>query len=241
MAQYLDENLWWNALAKPDWYVVLSADFARLEALAKQQEAGSDYKRIKREAYELVERSVQLGRMPLASEGENFDRERKLIDTAVIHHTKNPAGMTLERLNAIQLLRIYGRYLTDSADAKEQRLKGQPVWSGHFYNDQQVFWGYHWLVRSDGSSEHILKDEYIGWHAGNWEVNTRSVGICIDDDLSNKEPNQAVLKSVAAIIKQYPGVSLQHTVGHSDVNIHTVCPGHLFHTSWRQKLCSLAS
>ncbi len=147
--------------------------------------------------------------------------------------------MTLERLNAIQLLRIYGRYFADPTDPKEKHFNGQPVWSGHFYNTRQVFWGYHWLVREDGKSEHILDDSYIGWHSGNWEVNTRSIGICIDDDLGDKEPSETVLQAVADIIKQhYPTVNVLKILGHREVNANTECPGDLFAASWKQKLLS---
>jgi hypothetical protein len=239
--KYIDEKQWRDALGKPNWYVLLADDFDRLEKLAEQHESEPSHKQIKGEAYAMIEEAVREKRLPLAASSENFDIERKPIDTIVIHHTKNPPGMTLDRLNAMQLLRIYGRYYANPTDEREKHLKGQPVWSGHFYEGQQVFWGYHWLVREDGTSNQILNDECIGWHAGNWDVNTRSIGICIDDDLSEKQPNEAALKAIATIIrKHYPRVSAENIVGHGDVNKRTVCPGALFHSNWRQKLLDVA-
>ena len=237
MAKYIDETFWWEALGKPDWYLLLANDFERLEQLAEKRHSVPEHKEIKREAYALVEKAIRKDHLPVASKGINFDIARKPIDTIILHHTKNPAGMTLERLNAIQLLRIYGRHFANPTDQQEQHLKGQAIWSGHFYQNKQVFWGYHWLIRDDGSSEHILEDRYIGWHAGNWGINMRSVGICIDDDLSEKKPSETVLKAVAAVIQQhYPKVKIGNILGHGDVNTHTACPGHLFHTQWRQAL-----
>ena len=237
MAKYIDETFWRKALSKPDWYLILVEDYKRLEELAEQNKNQPEHKQIKREAYELFEEAVRQGTLPIALYGDNLDAQRKVIDTIVIHHTKNPPGMTLERLNAMQLLRIYGRYFASPTDPDELHLKGQPVWSGHFHNGKQVFWGYHWLIREDGTSERILKDSYIGWHAGNWDINTRSIGICIDDDLSNQEPNDAVISAVANLIKtNYTNIDHTKIVGHCDVNKLSECPGHLFHESWQQKL-----
>lgn len=237
MADYFDETYWREALSKPTWYLLLKDDFERIEKLAEKEEDYSKRKQIKSKAYSLVEEAIRDGRLPMAGTGDNLDVARKPIDTIVVHHTKNKPGMTLDRLNAMQLLRIYGRYYATPTDPKEKHLKGQPIWSGHFYHSKQVFWGYHWLIREDGSSEQILDDKYIGWHAGNWDVNTRSIGICIDDDLSDKGPNNVVIQSVADTIKKhYPGVNSYKILGHCEVNNATECPGHLFLETWKQKL-----
>ncbi|HXH26274.1 MAG TPA: N-acetylmuramoyl-L-alanine amidase [Candidatus Acidoferrum sp.] len=91
-------------------------------------------------------------------------------------------------------------------------------------------------MRADGSAEHILEDKYLGWHAGNWEVNCRSVAICVDDDLADKEPSGVVLAALATIIRQHYGQVLpEKIVGHCDVNPHRVCPGALW-PEWRKKV-----
>lgn len=237
MATYLDKTVWQAALAHPNWYLLLKDEFLRLEKLAANEPDYAKHKQIKNEAYSLIEQAVSTGRLPLAKTGDNLDAARKPIDTIIIHHTKNKPGMTLERLNAIQLLRIYARYFAQPTDSRAEHVQGQPVWSGHFYGSKQVFWGYHWLVREDGSSERILDDSCIGWHAGNWEVNTRSVGICIDDDLSDKEPSMPIIRAVANTIKQnYPTVKPVHILGHCEVNPQTVCPGQLFLERWKRTL-----
>lgn len=239
MTEYIDKVYWRKALTQPTWYLLVKDDFDRLEKLAKKENNYDKRKQIKDKAYSLVEEAWVQETLPLAESGDNLDVERKPIDTLVIHHTKNRPGMTLERLNAIQLLRIYGRYFADPTDSKERHLRGQLVWSGHYYDSKQVFWGYHWLVREDGKSEHILDDSYIGWHSGNWDVNTRSIGICIDDDLEDKEPSETVLRVVADIIKQYcPTANTVNVSGHHEVNTSTECPGSLFAVSWKQKLLS---
>jgi hypothetical protein len=237
MARYLDENFWLETLGKPNWYILLADDFARLEKLAEQHKDEPDHKKIKREAYEIVEKAITDGRIPFASMDENMDKDRQPIDTIVVHHTKNPPGMTLERLNAMHLLRIYGKYFANPTDPNEQHLRSSPIWSGHFYNNKQVFWGYHWLVLENGVVEQILADSYIGWHAGNWDINTRSVGICVDDDLSEKEPSETVILSLASLIRDnYSAISSDNILGHCEVNAKTECPGRLFRESWKQKI-----
>lgn len=240
MAEYIDEQFWQESLREPDWYLRLADDFKRLEKLAEAEQDPAKHKQIKREAYGIVEATLTAGTIPLASSGENLDKERQPIDTVVIHHTKNEPGMTLERLNAMQLLRVYGMYYANPTDPREQHFKGQPVWSNHFCHDQQVFWVYHWFVRQDGTAEQLLDDKYIGWQAGNWDVNTRSVAICIDDDLTNSEPGTRVIEAISDIIREnYSDMPVRSIVGHCEVSGKTKCPGDLFIPSWKGKLLNL--
>lgn len=242
MTEYIDEQFWRDSLHKTDWYLHVAEDFKRLQRMAEAEPGKVKSKQIKREAYEAVEAALSQGFLPLASNGADLDKERQPIDTIVIHHTKNQPGMTLQRLNAMQLLRVYGMYYAGPTDSREQHLKGQPVWSNHFRNGHPVFWVYHWFVREDGRTERLLDDKDIGWHAGNWDVNTRSVAICIDDDLTQKEPNEQALQAIAGIIrKNYAVVPHQSIVGHREVNSETVCPGNLFIPGWKRKLLSLLS
>ena len=236
MAEYIDQNKWQDALREPDWYVRLDEDFRGLEKYADTL-SEAEHQRVKDQAYGLVEQALADGVLPFAEEGENLDKERRPIDIIVIHHTKNRPGLSLARLNAIQLLRIYGRYYANPTDPREQHFKGQSVWSNHFYKGQQVFWGYHWLVRNDGTVEQLLADDKIGWHAGNWDINTRSIGICIDDDLTEKAPTDAAIATISCLVrKRYAAVKPSNLVGHADINHQTICPGRLFKSDWRQQI-----
>lgn len=242
MAQFIDEQFWQQALREPDWYLKLEDDFRRLEKLAdKARIEGKDpmtVKTIKREAYALIERNLKEGTIPLAESGEDFDQERRPIDTIVIHHTKNPSGMTLDRLNAMHLLRLYAAYY-----GVDENLRGQPIYSNHFRDGRQVFYGYHWLVRQDGHCERLLEDEQIGWHSGCWHVNTRSIAIAIDDDLTDSQPDHKVLSAIATLIKaNYAGVPPHLVIGHCEVLANSKVidnPGKLFLSYWKQKLLDL--
>lgn len=241
MAKFIDEQFWKQSLLKPDWYLRLGDDFKRLEKLAEQSRAeGRDdtqVKAIKREAYSLVEEALKEGKVALGETGEDFDRERRPVDTIVIHHTKNPPGMSLDRLNAMHLLRLYASHY-----AADNTLRGQPIYSNHFRDGRAVFYGYHWLVSADGN-QRLLEDDQIAWHAGCWHVNTRSIGICIDDDLTEKQPGQATLSAIADLIKNnYPQIADHLVIGHCEVlgNPEIVsCPGKLFLPRWKNKLLDL--
>jgi N-acetyl-anhydromuramyl-L-alanine amidase AmpD len=81
-----------------------------------------------------------------------------------------------------------------------------------------------------------LDDSYIGWHAGNWEINRRSVGIALVGDYSDQDPSDKVLKVCAEIIKGYKGIGAGRIYGHKDISkTPTICPGNNF-AGWKQKL-----
>jgi len=145
--------------------------------------------------------------------------------------------MTVERLSAVHLIRLYAGYYANPTYEGEERMKGRPIFSGHFNNGKQVFYGYHWLVRMDGSIERLLEDKNIGWHAGNWEVNCRSIGICLDNDFTDSSPSDLVVSSIVKIIKEnYPQIQPQNILGHREIKPSTTCPGNTFLTDWKEKI-----
>jgi N-acetyl-anhydromuramyl-L-alanine amidase AmpD len=143
-------------------------------------------------------------------------------------------------MNAVQLLNVYVPYFMNPTVEEEKHLKHQPIWSNHIVEGKQVFYAYHWFVRMDGSVERLLTDDQIGWHAGNWDINCRSVAICLDNDYSNQDPSPVVLRAAAKIIKEhYSGVQADRVLGHREVNDKTTCPGGNFLGGWKQQLIGL--
>jgi N-acetyl-anhydromuramyl-L-alanine amidase AmpD len=124
-------------------------------------------------------------------------------------------------------------------------LRGEPIGSGHLRNGKQVFWPYHWIVRKDGRAERLLYDSEIGWHAGNWDINCRSVAIVLDNDYEESLPSRTELFAVASIVtRHYPGVSIGRVLGHQEVNPRTACPSKLFldaagRKGWKSELLDL--
>ncbi len=254
-----DEAYWRKAVKRPDWYI----EFLNYAKKVDEQ-FSSNRQEIDKRRYEyrqFFERALASGEVVLATTGSNLDKQRQPVDTVVIHHTSNKPGYRLGYLNAVHLLNIYAPYFANPTDEREKSLKGQALWSGHFYQGQQVFWGYHWLMRMDpvrnkireisadspkanrtsnrmnGSFDRLLSDDQIGWHAGNWQINKRSVAICLDNDYENKDPGDDILQKLAAHIKKYyPAIKAQNIIGHCEAKAGTTCPGSNFIKTWKPKL-----
>jgi len=181
----------------------------------------------------LSEHAVTLGEA-----GPNWDAERQAIDTVIVHHTASAQPMDLQRLNAMHLLNLYvPKYRNPGEDLEV--IGGTPIYSGHADpTGNQVFYGYHWLIREDGSREHLLPDEAIGWHAGSWDVNTRSVAVCFDGDLEHGQPTSKALHSAAELIAtDYVDVASTRVLGHNAI-VQTICPGNDFGV-WGEELRAL--
>ncbi|MEX0932005.1 MAG: peptidoglycan recognition family protein [Candidatus Saccharimonadales bacterium] len=236
MGHYINENKFRQSLAKQDWYLGIVPELKKLE---RQAEASSKDERnnIKEEVYSFFEKALANGEVLIGEEGYNFDQDRRGIDTIVIHHTSEPSGISLNRLNAMHLIRLYATSYANPVSEAEKEIKGQPIYSGHFYDGRQVFWTYHWLIRKDGSKERLLRDEYVGWHAGDWGANCRSVAICFDGDFSNSTPNKDMIKTAKEVIQtNYRQVNAIRILGHREVYPQTVCPGSEFVGGWQKEI-----
>jgi len=236
MNKYFDEQKWQEVIQKPDWYFFLAEEYKRLKKL-REELSEEENKEVKKLVYDFFENNLSMGTIALGDTGKDFDKERKPIDTIVIHHTRNPPGMSPERLSAITLVRLYASFYANPYLDEDKDLQGKPIYSGHFRNGKQVFYPYHWIVRTDGKIEKLLSDEEIGWQAGNWDVNCRSVAIVLDNNYENTAPSDEELFSTASIIKEhYNNVPKERIFGHREINPKTTCPGNLFLDDWKQKI-----
>ena len=193
-----------------------------------REEAAATQTACKQALYDFFELHLSAGDFALGRGTGGADAQRKPIDTIVIHHTSNPPGLSAVRLSAIELMRLYGPYYTNPPEA-DKHLKGTPIVSGHERDGKQVFWPYHWLIRNDGYAERLLSDSEIGWHAGNWNINCRSVAIALDNDYENGRPSDLVLRAITTlIVNRYEQVPISRVYGHREVNERTTCPSALF-------------
>lgn len=232
-----DQSYWGKVVQKPDWYLEFVPYMQKVQKNleANNEEADKFSKTIRH----FFEQALEDSLVALAEGGPNLDAERKPIDTIVIHHTSAKPGYRLSYMNAVQLLNIYAPYYTNPTVREERSLKGKPIWSNHFRNNKPSFIGYHWLMRMDGTFERILTDEELGWHAGNWEINKRSIGICLDNDYDHQNPSDEILQKLADHIKEhYRFVHTSQVIGHCEAREETTCPGKNFLSEWKQKLLS---
>lgn len=237
-----------NLVRSPDWYMEYgNIQRVRTLGLGVLQVAMSgsvtDARRYLRQQqidiFEqlLNEDAVRIGD-PEIDELENWDEERASIDHVVIHHSHRADGLSVAQLNAMHFLRLYlPRY--QRGDLKTSDGKLQPVYSAHFdETGSQVFYGYHWKVEKDGEVRRLLADSALAWHAGDWEMNKRSVAIVIDDDLTDDRPTPESLDAVANILSEhYSSINLSSStlIGHKAVS-DTLCPGNAFDQGWKQDL-----
>lgn len=225
---------WSDILKKPLWYKeIMPVLLQNWQSLPKTDEV----EKLKDRTYQFFANKLTAGEINLAKSGSDFDQWRQSIDTVVIHYTGNKPGISWQTLSAIGLIRQYAADYFRYDDVWGIDIKNTPIWSGHFRNNQQVFYAYHWLVRLDGSFERLLDDKYIGWHAGNSEVNKKSVGIVLDGEFVDIDPPETALEGVAKIIREnYRNLPHGNILGHREVNPQTVCPGNLFISSWKNKI-----
>lgn len=235
MQDLFNKQLWEKYITQDDWYLKLGNEFKRIEQEIKDLPS-SEREPITNEFYDFIEKRLQDGAIHLATDGPNWDSDRTTVDTVVIHHSSRAKGLTTNRLNAMHLLRLYVPYFINPHD-EDILIKGKAVWSGHFNNGNQVFYGYHKLIKQNGELINLLEDKYIGWHAGNANINARSVGICLDDDLENKTPSESMSVSLVDTIKQYyPDIKKTRIFGHCEINSNTVCPGNNYIDGWKNNI-----
>lgn len=241
MAEFFNEDRWQQAITHPDWYLQLGDE---LQALRKKWENDQtdESERMKHEVRGFFRQALASGQVALGSTGPQFDAERQPVDTIVIHHTSAEPGYDLDYMNATQLLNVYVPYFANP-DAENSSYKGKGIWSGHMRGGKQVFFVYHWLMRMDGSFEQLLNDDEIGWHAANWDVNRRSVGICLDNAYEQQSPAPEIIERLGRFIsEQYPGVPKERLVGHCEVaQKPTACPGSGFVDGWKESLQAAVS
>lgn len=228
---------WESNLQYSDWYIRLEKELNKYFFPVVHDDPS--LKKSRHEIYDLIENYLSKDKIPLANEGPHFDEERKKIDTIIIHHTEEDPGMTKEKLSAIGLVRLYApKYLAN--DVRGHKLRGEPLWSGHFMNDKQVFYGYHWLIRINGDVEQLLDDKYIGWHSGIWDINTRSIGIALSGNYEHSSPPLKQIESAAKLIKNhYCAIDKVKILGHREVKEGRTCPGDQFLSHWKQMLLKI--
>ena len=244
-----DEKKWNEFIQSPDWYFSITLEWQKFKELKETDK--ELYTQCKERVYDFFEENLVKERVALGEDGKNWDEERKPIDTVVIHHTEEEPGLSKDRLSAIVLIRLYATYYAEPYDERDKSMKGKPIWSNHVRNGKQIFYPYHWIVRTDGAVERLLNDDEIGWQAGSWDVNTKSVAIVLDNNYENSRPSEKELEAVAKIIKEnYGFVPKENIIGHREIkrttNISqtTTCPSNLFLSDsggrgWKEDLLAL--
>jgi hypothetical protein len=225
-----------DKLLRPDWYLYFYNQLDEYFYHYDENKIGKEkeWSEKKKSIVETIIDSRLKNKIYLGDKGNDFDSERKKIDTIVIHSTstnpENDYTNKIEYLDSLTLIRLYCREYS----SKQRDYYGKPIYSGHYFNNKQVFIPYHYLIEKNGKIYHILKDKYIGWHAGNWDINCRSISIAFIGSFKDSEPTEIALLSARKIIQKYPNSKV---IGHPEI-VQTNCLGNNFlnNTQWKNKL-----
>ncbi|MCK9474201.1 peptidoglycan recognition family protein [Sulfurimonas sp.] len=158
-----------------------------------------------------------------------------VIDYLVVHHS---AGNEFINAAAIDIIDAFSRagYTRGYAPIKREHS-----WHFHPLRDKETFAMAHFALHKYNKDDNIYRwrlvplmadwDSCIAWHAGNWEINTRSIGIEICGDYSDIRVDGRALKLIADYFKpEYTKTraagKIYHVVPHRYVSLgYTVCPG----------------
>ncbi|MFA7662797.1 MAG: peptidoglycan recognition family protein [Patescibacteria group bacterium] len=233
--KYIDPTKYINIFSNPQWYLDTQLELKEFfyDYDDNKENKPQEWFEKRNEFIKMVSEFLEAGKITLGDSGINLDQDRLPIDTIVIHHTSIPPDVPIITIDALGLIRLYAPYYSE----KDKEQFGQPVWSNHFYKNRQTFIAYHYIIRQDGSFEHVLQDNQIGWHCGNWDYNCRSIAICFLDDLEENRPTEKALQTANEIIKKYPNCNI---LGHREIKPSTTCPGNLFigNEGWKNNLLS---
>jgi hypothetical protein len=239
-------------LQNPLWYLKVAPLVKELNALSKT--SNDEYQVLKEKVYDFFEEALLNGTVALGDEVGIWDEERVPVDRIIIHDTSNPPYLRPSRLSAIVLWRLYVPCYANPTEADRETVHGKPISSGHMRGNNQVFYPYHWMIHEDGTATRLLSDAEVGWQAGKWAMNCRSVAICFDGDFEDTTPDRTMIASAARIIlKRYSEIvevvkdrrTLEKIIlGHCEVNLETPCPSRLFLSGggkrgWKEDLLDL--
>lgn len=145
----------------------------------------------------------------LFSTGSNGTRPLSAIKYAIIHH------------DGVQLIEGYNHLTRYKSQAHHHIRKGYRRLA------------YHLRIASDGTVYIVNRFQEITYHAGNFSVNKRSIGICLDGDLTKNKPTAEQVGSLWKLLdyltKERPDMPLlvsKTVLSHRAVKLgFTRCPG----------------
>lgn len=145
-----------------------------------------------------------------------YDVQRLPITHVVLHHTVTPTDTTWKQLSTIGKSRGYVDY----------------PHSYHYDPEtgEETFIQYHWLVYTDGTIRECMntKDD-IAWHAGDWEMNRKSIGLAFVGDFRTNTVTDEMLRNLALKLIPYDraiGGSGLTILGHREIS-QTACPANV--------------
>lgn len=119
-------------------------------------------------------------------------------DTIVLHHTANQSSKS-------QADSVINQHLKEFGQAG----------------------AYHYLIESDGRPVQFHEEDFTGYHAGNYLMNVRSIGICLAGDFTRHVPTGSQIGSLVRLVTDIQtrwGIPDERILLHREVK-GTACPG----------------
>ena len=107
----------------------------------------------------------------------------RMVNIIVVHHTAGSQSDDAERIIPA-ISRLHSRRL----NAMSASL-GLTV-------------AYHYIIMSDGAVHQTRNEGDIGHHAGNWEVNKTSIGICLTGNFEKHKPTREQIQSLDRLVRR---------------------------------------
>jgi hypothetical protein len=138
------------------------------------------------------------------------------IDTIVIHHSATPSTLdtkkSLNSFNNSHKQRFYDAY----PKSQKQPLGGT----------EYPYIAYHYCIDRKGAITKTRQHEFIGYHAGNWDVNKDSLGILLIGNFDIEYPTDAQLNACQGLVQELKKkLSIEKILGHRQVVSYKSCPG----------------
>lgn len=131
------------------------------------------------------------------------------IEKIVIHHSVTPRDLPLEQ------------QINSFDKTHKDRLHPKPNKYGYHI-------AYHYVIAGDGSYKKTRGFDEIGYHAGNWDMNKKSIGICVCGNFDEENPSKEQISALNKILKELvDNYKLKETdiIFHKDVVSYKTCPG----------------
>lgn len=135
------------------------------------------------------------------------------IQYLILHHSASLKDKTTaEHVNEWHRKRNWGTW--------RKPVKAQKSSLG-FYSQ------YGYIIERNGAVVQCRKDDEISWHSGDWDMNTKSIGICLLGNFDKEKPDNEQIFALRDLLKGLAGkynIPKENILGHNEVKT-TRCPG----------------
>ena len=141
--------------------------------------------------------------------GSLLDGTNRSVTTIVVHHT---AGMASNDIKQV----VSG---INRLHARKFRKMGKSL---------GLTIAYHYLITPDGKVWRTRDLQDVGYHAGDWNVNLHSIGVCLVGDFTKYRPTKSQVRSLDRLVRRLRSERrISKVIPHSYCRATLCCGEHL--------------